>query len=157
MHDKDLVFQVVEGAKFALQNDRFPSYSIISDKNGVVIASSQNRVISEVDPTAHSELYAIREASRKLRTIDLNGYTLYTTTEPCLMCLSACSFSNIKRVVYVLGKENIDKENYEGNFKNKEVTMKFSKFLEIVQHSEYEEKMKTMMEIWQERQRKYWN
>lgn len=156
MHDNDLIFQVIEGAKFALQNDRFPAFSIIANEYGEIISQSQNRTISEVDPTAHSEICAIREASIKSRTRDLSGLTLYTALEPCLMCLSACHFAGIKKVIYILGKEEISKKEFEGNFNNKEITMRFSNFIEIIQHVEFEEKMKTMMEIWRDKNKKYW-
>lgn len=69
-------------------------------KDGKVVACAHNRVWLEGDPTAHAEVNAIREASRFLKTIDLSGCTLYSTCEPCPMCLSACHWSKIDRVLF---------------------------------------------------------
>jgi tRNA(Arg) A34 adenosine deaminase TadA len=65
-----------------------------------VIVTLNNAVISELDATAHAEMRVIREACRRLRTLELRDCTLYATVEPCLMCLSACHYAGIDRVVY---------------------------------------------------------
>jgi tRNA(Arg) A34 adenosine deaminase TadA len=65
-----------------------------------VVAASHNLVWATCDPTAHAEIIAIREAARILRRIDLSGCTIYTTTEPCPMCLSAIHWAKLDSVVY---------------------------------------------------------
>ena len=69
-------------------------------KNGKIITSAHNTVIESIDPTAHAEINAIRQASKILNTNDLSDCTLYTSTEPCPMCLSAIIWANIKDVYY---------------------------------------------------------
>lgn len=69
-------------------------------KDGEVIAVGHNMVIGTNDPTAHGEVTAIREACKKLNTFDLSGCELYTTSEPCPMCMSAIIWANIKKVYY---------------------------------------------------------
>ena len=69
-------------------------------KDGKVVASGHNRVLSENDPTRHGEIDTIRKACKKLKTYDLSGCELYTTGEPCPMCLCACLWANIKKVYY---------------------------------------------------------
>jgi tRNA(Arg) A34 adenosine deaminase TadA len=69
-------------------------------KDGAVVASSHNTVWATTDPTAHAEVNAIREAAVRLATIDLAGCTMYTTCEPCPMCLAAIHWAKIDRVVY---------------------------------------------------------
>jgi len=69
-------------------------------KNGQVVSCTHNTVWPDTDPTAHAEVNAIRQASRALGTIDLSGCVMYTTCEPCPMCLSAIHWSKIDRVVY---------------------------------------------------------
>ena len=69
-------------------------------KNGVMIASEHNQVLKKHDPTCHGEIEAIRKASQILGTHDLSGCELYTTGEPCPMCLAACLWANISRVYY---------------------------------------------------------
>lgn len=69
-------------------------------KDGEVVARAHNMVLKNHDATAHGEMMAIREAGRVLGTHDLSGCTLYTTGEPCHMCLCACLWANIEKVYY---------------------------------------------------------
>ncbi len=69
-------------------------------KNGEVIVVAHNIVYSNCDSTAHAEINAIQKACRKLRTIDLSGCTIYSTTEPCPMCFSAIHWAKFKRIVF---------------------------------------------------------
>ena len=69
-------------------------------KNNMVIACEASAVFPSNDPTAHGEVQAIRAACRKLKRPDLPGCALYTTCQPCAMCLVACYWARIERVVY---------------------------------------------------------
>ena len=69
-------------------------------KDGKIIAGSSNSVTIDNDPTAHAEVNAIREACRKLGTFDLTGCRIYTSCEPCPMCLGAIYWSHIERIYY---------------------------------------------------------
>lgn len=69
-------------------------------KDGKIIAKGHNRVIKNNDPTCHGEVDAIRKACEALDTFDLTGCELYTTGEPCHMCLCACMWANISRIYY---------------------------------------------------------
>ena len=83
-----------------------PFGAIIVDKEGNIISNGNNKVIKNTDPTAHAEIIAIREACKKLKTYDLSEYTLYTSCEPCPMCLSAIIWANIKQVYYGCTKKD---------------------------------------------------
>ena len=69
-------------------------------KDGEIIAGSSNSVTIDQDPTAHAEVNTIREACRKLGTFDLTGCTIYTSCEPCPMCLGAIYWARISRIFY---------------------------------------------------------
>ena len=69
-------------------------------KDGEIIAGSSNSVTIDQDPTAHAEVNTIREACRKLGTFDLTGCTIYTSCEPCPMCLGAIYWARISRIYY---------------------------------------------------------
>lgn len=69
-------------------------------KDGEVIAEGSNSVTLNTDPTAHAEVTAIREACRKLDTFHLEDCTIYTSCEPCPMCLGAIYWAGIKRIYY---------------------------------------------------------
>ena len=69
-------------------------------KEGKIIAESFNRVVLNNDPTAHAEILAIRQASAVLKSHELNDCTLYTSCEPCPMCLGAIYWAGIKKIFY---------------------------------------------------------
>lgn len=69
-------------------------------KNGEIVGQGHNRVLAENDPTCHGEMEAIRDACKNLGTHDLTGCELYTTAEPCPMCLGAILWSNMSQVYY---------------------------------------------------------
>lgn len=94
-------------------------------KDGVVVAKGHNQVIKNNDPTCHGEIMAIHKACKKLGTFDLSGCEIYTTGEPCPMCMAAILWANIEKVFYgcnILDTEEIgfrDKKFYE-QFANRE-------------------------------------
>ena len=73
---------------------------VITDSEGKILAKARNQVLLFNDPTAHAEIQAIRQAGQVLGTHNLNGCILYSTCEPCPMCLSAILWSNIRQVFY---------------------------------------------------------
>lgn len=75
-------------------------FGSVAVKDGVVIGRGHNRVLGHHDPTAHGEVEAIRDACRRLGTYDLAGCDIYTTGEPCHMCLCACLWANIGHIYY---------------------------------------------------------
>ena len=79
----------------------------IGDKEGNIISVANNQVIKNNDPTAHAEVQAIREACKKLNTHDLSGHVLYTSCEPCPMCLSAIIWANIKEVYFACTRKDL--------------------------------------------------
>ena len=87
-------------------NEGGPFGAIIVDKEGNIISQGNNKVLKTKDPTAHAEITAIREACKKLNTYDLSEYILYSSCEPCPMCLSAIIWSNIKKVYFGCTKKD---------------------------------------------------
>lgn len=83
-----------------LDNEGGPFGAVIIDGEGNVIATGNNQVFKNNDPTAHAEIQAIRNACKKLNTYDLSEYVLYTSCEPCPMCFCAIVWANIKKVYY---------------------------------------------------------
>jgi tRNA(Arg) A34 adenosine deaminase TadA len=74
--------------------------SIVETSTGKLLLRALNAVRQEFDPSAHAEIRAIRLATKRLKTISLGGYTLYTTCEPCPMCMSAALWAGLDRVVF---------------------------------------------------------
>ena len=76
------------------------SFGAVIVKDGEIIAGSSNSVTIDNDPTAHAEINTIRKACRKLGTFDLTGCTIYTSCEPCPMCLGAIYWAHISKIFY---------------------------------------------------------
>ncbi len=93
--------QAAENAEKGIQNkEGGPFGAVIVDQSGTIIANANNSVLKDKDPTAHAEINAIRKACKVLNTNNLEGCTLYTSCEPCPMCLSAIIWANIKTVYF---------------------------------------------------------
>lgn len=75
-------------------------------KNGEIIASGVNEILSTNDPTAHAELTAIRAASRKLGSPDLSGCSVYASGHPCPMCMAAMRMAGVGNVAYAYSNED---------------------------------------------------
>lgn len=85
-------------------------------RNGKVIAKSTNKVIATNDPTAHAEIVAIRIASKKLKSFDLSDCVIYTSCEPCPMCLGAIYWSRISKIFYANTKYDAAEIGFDDKF-----------------------------------------
>ena len=85
-------------------------------RDGEVIATGANRVVPNSDPTAHAEVMAIRNACAKLATFQLSGCTVYSSCEPCPMCLSALYWAGVSRICYGNTKDDAKAINFDDSF-----------------------------------------
>ena len=85
-------------------------------RNGEVVARGMNRVTVDTDPTAHAEVNAIREACRQLKTFDLSGCVIYSSCEPCPMCLSAIYWARIDRLYFANTKADAKAIDFDDSF-----------------------------------------
>jgi guanine deaminase len=83
-----------------VRSGRGGPFGCVIAKNGNVIAEGVNEVTASNDPTAHAEILAIRRASQKLSSFELTGCDLYTSCEPCPMCLSAIYWARIEKIYF---------------------------------------------------------
>jgi tRNA(Arg) A34 adenosine deaminase TadA len=97
--DKQFMREAIRLANESVNRGGGPFGAVIV-KDGKVIAGSSNSVTIDNDPTAHAEVNTIREACRRLGTFDLSGCTIYTSCEPCPMCLGAIYWARISRIFY---------------------------------------------------------
>ena len=99
MDDTRAMERCIELARAAAERGNQPYGSVIV-LGGRIVAEGENRVVTDVDPTAHAELVAIRNACRDLGRIDLSGGTIYASGEPCWICSSAIRAARLSRVVF---------------------------------------------------------
>jgi tRNA(Arg) A34 adenosine deaminase TadA len=93
-------------------------------KDGIIISTGANRVTANTDPTAHAEMNAIREASLKLGTIDLAGCEIYSSCEPCPMCLGAIYWAHLDKLYYGNTKTDAKNIGFDDSFIYDEIDLK---------------------------------
>ena len=93
-------------------------------KDDKIIAEGSNKVTSSNDPTAHGEIVAIREACQNLNTFDLSGCEIYTSCEPCPMCLSAIYWSRLDKIYYANTREDAKNIDFDDSFIYSEIPKK---------------------------------
>ena len=91
-------------------------FGAVIARDGEIIATGVNRVTSEHDPTSHAEVNAIRNACRKLNTHDLSGCEIYTSCQPCPMCLGAIYWAHIDKIYYGNTKTDAKEIGFDDSF-----------------------------------------
>ena len=97
--DLDAMQAALDQARLAIEAGEVPIGAVIVHE-GSIIATGQNRVLRDNDPTAHAEIVALRAAATALGNYRLNGCTLYVTLEPCAMCAGAMIHARLERLVF---------------------------------------------------------
>ena len=98
--------QAIALAADAVERDLGGPFGCVIDRGGAVIGQGQNLVTSANDPTAHAEVMAIRQACAALAQFHLSGCTLYTSCEPCPMCLGAIYWAHLDRVFFAASRHD---------------------------------------------------
>ena len=106
MNGEELMLRAIELAERNASSVTGGPFGAVVVKDGKVIAEASNTVTVDNDPTAHAEVNAIRKACAALGTFDLSGCELYTSCEPCPMCLAACYWAHIDKVYYAADRED---------------------------------------------------
>ena len=96
----DFMKEALSEAYNGIENRHGGPFGTVIVKDGKIIGRGHNKVLLKRDPTCHGEMEAIRDACKNLDTFDLSGCELYTTAEPCPMCLGAILWANIKTVYF---------------------------------------------------------
>ena len=100
MERTELMRQAIAEAREGIHAGHGGPFGTVVVKDGKIVGRGHNCVLLLNDPTCHGEVAAIRDAGKNLGTFDLSGCTLYTTGEPCHMCLCACMWANISKIYY---------------------------------------------------------
>jgi tRNA(adenine34) deaminase len=99
MIDIDFMEAALAEARLAAEAGEVPIGAVVV-REGAIVARGQNRVLRDVDPTAHAEMVALRAAAAAVGNYRLNGFTLYVTLEPCSMCAGAMIHARLDRLVF---------------------------------------------------------
>ena len=114
--------KAIELSEENVTNGGGPFGAVIS-RDGEIIATGVNRVTADHDPTAHAEVGAIREACKKLGTFDLSGCEIYTSCEPCPMCLGAIYWAHIDKMYFGNSKADAKRIGFDDSFIYDEIAL----------------------------------
>lgn len=121
--EKKFMNRALELAREGMKKNQGGPFGCVIVKNGSIIAEGNNRVTSDHDPTAHAEIIAIRNACRILNSFQLNDCEIYTSCEPCPMCLGAIYWARPKHVYYAANREDAAKAGFDDDFIYKELDL----------------------------------
>ena len=119
----NFMLRAIELSINSANNDGGPFGCVVTKENEI-IAEGSNKVTLSNDPTAHAEIVAIREACKKLNTFNLSGCDLYTSCEPCPMCLSAIYWSHIDNIFYANTRGDAKNIDFDDSFIYSEISKK---------------------------------
>ena len=114
--DEKFMREAIELSKKCLATGTGGPFGAVIVKDGKVVGRGSNRVTLDNDCTAHAEVTAIREACRNLHTFQLTGCDIYTSCEPCPMCLGAIYWAHIDRIYYGNTREDAELIDFSDNF-----------------------------------------
>jgi tRNA(Arg) A34 adenosine deaminase TadA len=113
--DKQMMREAIRLSAESVKNGGGPFGAVIA-KDGEIVAGTSNSVTLLNDPTAHAEVTCIREACRKLHTFDLTGYKIYTSCEPCPMCLGAIYWAHLDCIYYANHRKDAADIDFDDDF-----------------------------------------
>ena len=123
MKKSDFMRRAIELSHEMMAAGKGGPFGAVIVKDGAILAEGHNMVISNNDPTAHAEVSAIREACRKLETFKLEGCEIYTSCEPCPMCLSAIYWARIERIYFANTRADAARIGFDDDFLYREVAI----------------------------------
>ncbi len=109
-----------------MRNNTGGPFGAVIIKDGKIIARGFNKVVSTNDPTAHAEVVAIREACKTLNNFQLEGCEIYTSCEPCPMCMAAIYWARPDKVYYANSKKDAAEIGFDDDFIYKELELPYS-------------------------------
>ena len=149
MEKRGLMRRAIALSEVSVKNGGGPFGAVIA-RNGEIIAEASNKVTIDCDPTAHAEVSAIRLASKRLDTFDLSGCEIYTSCEPCPMCLGAIYWAHLDRIYYANNRSDAAAIGFDDDFIYKELELKLEDRSTPIINMMREEAMRAFS-MWQEK------
>ncbi|WP_314667008.1 nucleoside deaminase [Prevotella aurantiaca] len=122
MMKEELMRRAIELSENSVRNGGGPFGAVIA-KDGEIVAEGSNKVTIDNDPTAHAEICTIRKACQKLNTFDLSGCVIYTSCEPCPMCLGAIYWAHLDKIYYANDRNDAGKIGFDDDFIYEEIAL----------------------------------
>lgn len=115
-NDREFMQRAIELARAGIEHDLGGPFGCVVVKDGRVVGEGNNQVTSTNDPTAHAEIIAIREACKSLNSFQLDNCTIYTSCEPCPMCLGALYWARPEKVFYGCTRDDAAAIGFDDDF-----------------------------------------
>jgi guanine deaminase len=125
--EKRFMQRAIDLARSNITHLKGGPFGAVIVKNNEIIGEGCNQVVSNNDPTAHAEIVAIREACKNLSSFQLDGCEIYTSCEPCPMCLGAIYWARPEKIYYAATREDAELSNFDDSFIYKEVSLPLNK------------------------------
>ena len=109
MYKNDFMQRAIDLSAEALHTAGCEPFGAVVVKDGVIVGEGFNHSVANFDPTSHGEIEALRDACKNLQSVNLSGCVVYTSCEPCALCVAAMSIAGIKRVFYAASLEQSGK------------------------------------------------
>lgn len=122
MTKEELMRRAIALSVESVRNGGGPFGAVIA-KDGQIIAEGSNKVTIDCDPTAHAEVSTIRQACKSLGTFDLSGCEIFTSCEPCPMCLGAIYWAHIDKIYYANNRNDANAIGFDDDFIYKEISL----------------------------------
>jgi guanine deaminase len=122
-HQKSFMREAIRLAREGMNAGNGGPFGCVIVKDGQIIGKGCNMVLKTNDPTAHAEVVAIREACRNLNSFQLEGCEVYTSCEPCPMCLGAIFWARPSRVFFACTKEDAAQAGFDDDFIYQEINV----------------------------------
>ncbi|RZS96213.1 nucleoside deaminase [Cecembia calidifontis] len=123
---KSFMKMAIEISRSGMQAGKGGPFGCVIVKDGKIIGSGSNSVLSTNDPTAHAEIVAIRDACKNLGNFQLEGCELYTSCEPCPMCLGAIYWARPSKVFYANTKKDAAEAGFDDQFIYEELKLPYN-------------------------------
>ena len=117
------LLRAIELAVLNIEERKGGPFGAVIVRDGTIIAEGTNLVTASLDPTAHAEVVAIRKACAVLQTFELTGCVVYTSCEPCPMCLAAIYWSRAEKVYFAAGREDAAAAGFDDEFLYRELSL----------------------------------
>lgn len=122
MDKKELMRRAISLSEESVRNGGGPFGAVIA-RNGEIVAEASNSVTLDNDPTAHAEVNCIRRAAAKMGTFCLEGCEIYTSCEPCPMCLGAIYWARLDKIYYANNRKDAAKIGFDDDFIYQEIPL----------------------------------
>lgn len=150
MTNNDYMLEACQEAHEGMNHNHGGPFGAVIVMNGKIIGRGHNRVTSNNDPTAHAEVMAIRDACKNMKNFHLKEAVLYTSCEPCPMCMAAIYWANIKKVYFASNRNDAEKIGFDDKFIYDELQLPLEQRSIEIQHL-HEPLAEKVFEKWNEK------